>query len=314
MLVKVPSYIYTGERNIIQVKQIENTYNYVELVPTGNFAGKPSIRCYKDLDNTAYIDISLYVKDYEFDFRYNVVVNFTFEIRTDTSVLVGTYSIRIFGRLNFQYRDIPQSTFLPDYTTSEIKKGMLLLPPSKLIDAGYLDVFYNSNENTKFRMQEIPGYEFPFNGIFSAYFSYGQSNEFWLGGDNWKAINVLPRDPCEKYVYLIWTSQFGGRRTILFKVKTEGWENDNIQKVITQKPYSNQIFDTKRYIVCYMDDLDAYDYWYYSDILQATDVTMDSSSTGVNGINVRIEGEKKLEYPADDSGEFKTLEFKVWFD
>ena len=306
-----PSYLYTGERNVIQVVQIEDTYNYVELVPTGNFAGKPSIRCYKDLDNKAYIDVSLYIRDYVFKTSVGVNnANFTFEIRTDTSVLVGSYSIRIFGRLNLKYRDIPQCQFLPDNTTSEIKNGMLLLPPSKLIDNGYLDVFYNSNENTKFRMEDVPGYEWQFNGIFTAHFEYGKSNELWLGGNNWKAINAVPRDPCEKYVYFIWTSQFGGRRSLLFKVKTEGWENDNIQKVVTQQPYSSQIFDTKRYIICYLDDLDAYDYWYYSDILQATDVKMGST---VN-INVRIEGEKKLEYPADDSGEFKTLEFKVWFN
>lgn len=315
--------VYAQERNILHVSNLSATAAYVRLLiiqPSG-FAGaviKYAIPAARELD----IDMSDLV-------RLSTSGQFTLGEYTSGDVIIGTtYTCTwtVAGRINPAAAIIPKPGVVCMYTpTYGDWADFRITPPSKII------------RNTNLSLQlEVYTDAVSHTYAYSAYRGAVWSTAATLSGlqtivllnntaalrllddaagtapDPWETlaqIDFESQNPERDYVLIRWVSRFGGTKQLM-------WERRNVKEATADAleldSLQNQ-YETRKGIVesftAYLDDLDAYDFWYYADIVTSSKVEV---LHGGAWISVDVEN-KEYQIPNTSAGALEKLEINIKF-
>lgn len=133
----------------------------------------------------------------------------------------------------------------------------------------------------------------------------GAPDNQWILGE----IDIAEKDDDKEYVTLRWTSRYG-------TTKVACWERRNVKTTTDDKieisRIDNQYDVRKGYVesfTAYLDGLDAYDYWYYADIITSSSVEVVDGSRSYK-VDVTT---KDYTVPNTDAGNPKKLEVIINF-
>lgn len=199
---------------------------------------------------------------------------------------------------------------VPDMT------GILIAPPSMILAAV-------DDEDLYAEIRLKPGTNVQKYSVFEAGTSldmqsdtleiYANADEFgiWDNDEQAKGMQykITPLNPERNYLLLSWVSRYGG-------IKCFSWEFRNVKYATNEKIEIEQInneYDVRKglemTLTARLDGLSSYDYWYYADIINSSNVR---AYYGGIWRKVTIET-KDATMPNASSGEFKTLEITVKF-
>lgn len=116
--------------------------------------------------------------------------------------------------------------------------------------------------------------------------------------------------PCDRFAVVEWVSFTGATRRHIFKVKKSTFETDNEYSLLRLDGAPNEIKGREESFTLYMDDLCAYDYWYYSDIINSSNVqvgikTDPDAVAEMRPVKVKT---KKATIPDGNGGKWNTFE------
>lgn len=315
--------VYAQERNILHVSEISAIAAYVRIIiiqPSG-FIGaviKYAIPAARELD----IDMSDLV-------RLSTSGQFTLGEYTSGGVVIGTTytsTWTVAGRINPATAIIPTPGVACMYTpTYGDWSDFRITPPSKIIR--------NIGSPLQIEMY-IEAVASPY--AYSAYIGTTWSAAETLAGlqtivllNNTSALRLLEdvsgtapvtwetlaqidfenQNPERDYVLIRWTSRFGGTKQLM-------WERRNVKEetadFLDLDSLKNE-YDTRKGIVesftAYLDELDAYDYWYYADIVTSSKVEV---LHGGAWYSVDVEN-KEYQIPNTSAGSLEKLEINIKF-
>lgn len=315
--------VYAQERNILHVSNLDATASHVRLViiqPSG-FAGaviKYAIPAARELD----IDMSDLV-------RLSTSGQFTLGEYTSAGVIIGTTytgTWTVAGRINPAAAIIPTPGVVCMYTpTYGDWSDFKITPPQKIIR--------NISSQLKLEVY-IDTAESPY--AYSAYRATIWSAAETLAGlqtisllsntaalrlledaagtalDPWETLAQIDfenQNPERDYVLIRWTSRFGGTKQLI-------WERRNVKEETADALELDNLqneYDTRKGIVesftAYLDELDAYDYWYYADIVTSSKVEV---LHGGRWYSVDVEN-KEYQIPNTSAGALEKLEINIKF-
>lgn len=139
--------------------------------------------------------------------------------------------------------------------------------------------------------------------------SGAESVELWHLSDN--VIQAIPLKALEcgkRYAAVRWVSFTGQTRQHTFEIAKVTTESGDVLDVETITNEYDQRKNRVDGFALRLSDLDRYDLWYYSDIVNSSDVRV--SLDGVNFYQVQVLTKKQTQ-PDGDAGGFNTLEISV---
>jgi len=125
------------------------------------------------------------------------------------------------------------------------------------------------------------------------------------------ATDVFPLtalDSCKRYCAVRWQSFTGLTRVHTFEVRDTTQETSETIKLETLDGTYNQVKGRTDGFTLYLDGLNAYDYWYYGDVITSSKVEV--SMDGVNWRQVEVTT-KSLKVPNTSEGKANKLEIAV---
>lgn len=126
------------------------------------------------------------------------------------------------------------------------------------------------------------------------------------GGHNTYQIKEL--NPCARYAAVRWVSFTGKTRLHTLEVRDLSQTADDVIKLETLDGSYNQIKGRTDGFKLYLDDLTAYDYWYYSDIITSSKVEVSLDGANWNQVEVTTQS---VTIPNSDQGALNKLEINV---
>lgn len=315
--------VYAQERNILHVSNVAATAAYVRLLiiqPSG-FAGaviKYAIPAARELD----IDMSDLV-------RLSTSGQFTLGEYTSAGVVIGTTytgTWTVAGLINPAAAIIPNPGVACMYTPTDGDWGNFrITPPQKIIrnasmplkievytDAVAHEYAYSAYRGAVWSTAEI------LSGLQTISLlnntaalrlfddTAGTAPEPW---ETLAQIDFESQNQERDYVLIRWTSRFGGTKQLM-------WERRNVKEETADALELDNLqneYDTRKGIVesftAYLDELDAYDYWYYSDIVTSSKVEV---LHGGRWYSVDVEN-KEYQIPNTSAGALEKLEINIKF-
>lgn len=268
------------------VLKLTTASDHVDLYDWAN--QNTPIATYLTADGVAEIDITDYVR-----------ANPTRDIYALTYENAGTYwpfSIVRAGLIN------PEGMIIPPTDGIDSRLGILIIPPSKIIRAladGYGVEFYAKPVGLtwQYRMDDL-AWQNMSNGV--TMMSRRVFSRMQIGHSDTALITrtITERECGHRYADVSWVSAIGMDRTLNGR-KLHTWEV-RAQEIESVNDYSLLYFDNAYNTVkgredsftLVLDELDAYDMWYYSDILTSSDVrifAIDDWISQSEGEMVRLE-------------------------
>lgn len=227
------------------------------------------IATYLTADGVAEIDITDYVR-----------ANPTRDIYALTYEGAGTYwplSIVRAGSIN------PEGMIIPPLEL-DTRLGILIAPPSKIIraiDGGYGIEFYAKPVGLtwQYRMNDSAWQNMP-NGV--TQMGRSDINRIQIGHSDVAIITrtITERDCGHRYADILWISALGmdrtlkGRKLHTWEVRAQEIESVNDYYLLDWDNSYNTVKGREDGFTLVLDELDAYDMWYYSDILTSSDVRL----------------------------------------
>lgn len=204
----------------------------------------------------------------------------TGEWSCDIDVYVGEDMISILHRTPQNYRPVrlynPDKMIIPPCDAYEV----LIMPPTRMLihpDGTELQAIFYAREgnNPNWSYRTSAEAEWMTFSAFDHAINFGGFLELKYDPNN----KIYRREPelmqaCERYSLVRWQSVLGVEKQHVFRL-TE-------QKIASVDDYSLDIFDNtlnatkgrEESLTLYLDKLDTYDLWYYSDILTSSKVTV----------------------------------------
>lgn len=155
-------------------------------------------------------------------------------------------------------------------------------------------------------------------GDYSIDLGYGAGNLVATYEDLWTGELVTPYASAmrqlvcgRKYAAVRWISFTGVTRVATMEARTPVNTTDETIKLLTQDNSYNQVKGRVDSLTLFMDALDAYDYWYYSDIVTSSRVEV--SLDGFNWFQVEVTTKAAKVPTTSESGKLNDLEISVNF-
>lgn len=140
---------------------------------------------------------------------------------------------------------------------------------------------------------------------------YGM-NEWFVGNDyehiTYGIYGTTERNGCNKACVVRWISRYGVKKQFVWYYKDL---RVNVSEVVSIATIDGTYDERKGYVqglTLFLDELNAYDYWYYSDIVTSSkvEVSIDGGSWRV----VQVDA-KNVQIPNNDMGKPKDLEVQI---
>lgn len=223
------------------------------------------------------------------------------------------------GLIN-QYTDIkPTSELLEKWTEIADAEGVdvsvSLAPPSRILKHTGLPLIiemHGTQDIAVFRL----GSTSPnmFNALKSQItIPYGM-NEWFVGNDyeriTYGVYGTTERNGCNKVCAVRWISRYGVQKQFVWYYKDL---RVNVSEVVSIATIDGTYDERKGYmrgLTLFIDELNAYDYWYYSDIITSSKVEV---NIGVGSWRVVQVDAKNVQIPNNDIGKPKDLEVQINF-
>lgn len=315
--------VYAQERNILHVSDLSATAAYVRLLiiqPSG-FAGaviKYAIPAARELD----IDMSDLV-------RLSTSGQFTLGEYTSGGVIIGTTytgTWTVAGRINPAAAIIPKPGVVCMYTTTYGDWGNFrITPPLKIIRNASMPLqleVYTDAVSHAYAYSAYRGATWSTAATLSGLQTIVLLNNTsalrllddaaGTASDPWETlaqIDFESQNPERDYVLIRWTSRFGGTKQLV-------WERRNVKEETADALELDSLqneYETRKGIVesftAYLDDLDAYDFWYYADIVTSSRVEV---LHGGAWLSVDVEN-KEYQIPNTSAGALEKLEINIKF-
>lgn len=316
--------VYAQERNILHVSNLSATAAYVRLLiiqPSG-FAGaaiKYAIPAARELD----IDMSDLV-------RLSTSGQFTLGEYTSAGVIIGTTytgTWTVAGRINPAAAIIPKPGVVCMYPPTYGDWGNFRITPPQKIIQSFIGVALQIEVYT-----DAVAHAY----AYSAYSGAAWTSLVTLAGlqtisllsntdalrlfddtagtapEPWETlaqIDFESQNPERDYVLIRWTSRFGGIKQLM-------WERRNVKEETVDALELDSLqneYETRKGIVesftAYLDELDAYDFWYYADIVTSSKVEV---LHGGRWLSVDVEN-KEYQIPNTSAGALEKLEINIKF-
>lgn len=126
--------------------------------------------------------------------------------------------------------------------------------------------------------------------------------------DGHNTYQIKELNPCARHAAVRWVSFTGKTRLHTFEVRDLSQTADEVIKLETLDGSYNQIKGRTDGFKLYLDDLTAYDYWYYSDIITSSKVEVSLDGITWNQVEVTT---KSVTIPNTSEGKTNKLEIAV---
>lgn len=227
----------------------------------------------------------------------------------------GSFSWNVRGLIN------PQNDIVPNFcdvlfpSDPELIANLIIVPPSLILRGSVLSLACELRATTETEFDA----GFYSNGVWNSNLildSYGHKTCVVLSTVQNEIIirnlteNVIvatipltKTNPEKEYVTIEWTSRYGTRKIATFERRNVKYSTKDI---ISLADLSNE-YDVRKGqeigLTAVLENLNAYDYWYYSDIIT-------SSRVAISGKKVEV-STKEVTIPNSSAGEFKKLEIQI---
>lgn len=123
------------------------------------------------------------------------------------------------------------------------------------------------------------------------------------------STTLKPLDDCKRYCSVEWVSATGRYRRHTFEVRDVKINTGEVVSLETLDNSYNEIKGRVCGLTLHLDDLTAYDYWYYSDLVTSSKVLVDFDS-GSHRVEVTT---KSVTLPNSEEGKLNKLDIDVNF-
>lgn len=291
--------VYKQERNVLRFRHINDEDVAKFVCVWTNLQGsynEPIAKYSLDADNEAIIDMTDYIR------AYPEVTTIYVECEMDRTI---TIPMRVVGLIN------PKSLIVP-----ETPSGMHIQSPSMMLASKALGVPKYSLE---FYAENFGDYKIAHGGgepeaMKQAHVTLAVMDEVASIAIYDKDGNVLARTQeraldCERrYASVRWVSATGATRLHTFEVRDLTQSADDITRFET----ADGTYSVSRGRVdgfkLYLENLNAYDYWYYADVINSQSVKVSIDGNEFRAVNVLT---KSVTIPNTNSGKLSNLEINV---
>lgn len=251
--------VWKQERLILRVVSAEGNTVGMWTNLHGNY-GNPIARYIIPSSDVLDIDVTDYVRTYPNVTRISVY--------DDTEM---TVQVSVVGLIN------PQGVLIPPHDLDAF--GAVVIPPSKIIISGTQSdlttcEFYGSQGTWNVTGFATMSFDKRFIGQIDDYFVLSNGTQSHL------YTPILMQD-CARYALVKWVSFTGVERTAYFEVRGQ---KSAVSEAYQLQPIDNEYIEIKGRtdgLVLALDGLDAYDVWYYSDVVLSSkvEISLDGGQT-----------------------------------
>lgn len=304
MTVTFPSSIWAQERNIMTLGGFNSSTAYVQVVcntaPLSGVTAKYTIPASGDLQ----IDMSDLV-------RVVSAGNVTVSERTASGTLIGTSTTKTWtraGLIDPAHVIAPASEIGSNFDAIVFAPSMMLknATPAQIAFELYGAGSYSFSTG---RVKELPSGSVQNFARSVAIDTDTAAVEFWhLSKESLGSIAIRDLDPCKKYATVEWVSFSGATRRHTFEVINCTTETIDAVSLQNLQNFYDERKGRRDGFVLRLEDLNRYDFWYYSDLITSSyvRVTLDGS----NWRQVQVVT-KAAKIPDNDEGKLNTLEIEV---
>ena len=293
MTVTFSTSIWAQERNIMTVGGFNSSTAYVQVICNTAPLSGLTAKYTRPATGSLQIDMSDLVR----------IINsgsVTVSERTSSGALIGSAVTKSWERAGLIQ---PENVIIPD--NWEYAK---IVPPDNMIEGfenqDIVAEFYNFNDRT-YSVSGATWENQHRNLIIDGDFIlYCQVSSQYVG----KNYVLQQRDPCKKYATVEWVSFSGATRRHTFEVINCTTETIDAVSLQNLQNFYDERKGRRDGFVLRLEDLDRYDFWYYSDLITSSyvRVTLDGS----NWRQVQVVT-KAAKIPDNDEGKLNTLEIEV---
>lgn len=299
---------WAQQRNIMRVSGLNASAVTIEIV-TSSPSGY-SARYVPKSNRTLEADLTDLVR------VSNTGAGTVSELDTNGSVLSSvSFSWNVRGLIN------PQTDIVPDFcdvlslSDPEFIANLIVVPPSLILRGAVLSLACELRATTETEFDA----GFYLSGVWNSNLildAYGRKTRVALSalqdeiiirnvteGVIVATIPLTSTNPEKEYVTIEWTSRYGTRKIATFERRNVKY---SVKDTISLADLSNE-YDVRKGqeigFTAVLENLSAYDYWYYSDIIT-------SSYVAISGKKVEV-STKDVTIPNSSAGEFKKLEIQI---
>ena len=136
----------------------------------------------------------------------------------------------------------------------------------------------------------------------------------WFVGNDFERITygmygITERNGCNRACAVRWVSRYGVQKQFVWYLKDM---RVNVSEVVSIATIDGTYDERKGYVqglTLFLDELNAYDYWYYSDIITSPKVEICLEGSGLWRV-VQVDA-KSIQIPNNDTGKPKDLEVQI---
>lgn len=136
----------------------------------------------------------------------------------------------------------------------------------------------------------------------------------WFVGNDFERITygmygTTERNGCNRACVVRWISRYGVQKQFVWYYKDQ---RVNVSEVVSIATIDGTYDERKGYVqglTLFLDELNAYDYWYYSDIITSSKVEISIEGSGFWQV-VQVDA-KSVQIPNNDTGKPKDLEVQI---
>ena len=241
------------------------------------------IAVYTPDENHAWIiDITDYLRTY--NNQIGGVITFYVKLST---IVVPAIQLTNAGLIN------PEGVLIPSHFS---ETDLLICPPSKMIQAGDLGtIIYeirNVDQNGEFEYSETDanGHGLADDRVYAPFTSHECEEGtayFTLSTNSAEGIYELAPQECGKtYCLVEWVSFTGVIRRHVLEVRKQKTTNDGAFDLLSINNEFIHINGRLDGFTLYLDELDTYDIWYYSDIINSSNIRVSFDGTNWDRVEV----------------------------
>ncbi|MBO7272678.1 MAG: hypothetical protein J6U89_07360 [Bacteroidaceae bacterium] len=304
MTVTFPTSIWAQERNIMTLGSFNSSTAYVLIVcntaPMSGVTAKYTIPASGDLQ----IDMSDLVR---------VVSNgsVTVSERTASGSLIGTSTTKTWtraGLINPAHVIAPANEIGSNFGAIVFAPSMMLksATPAQIMFELYCADGYLFSTG---RVKELPSDSVQNFARSVAIDTDTAAVEFWhLSDESYGSIAIRDLEPCKNYATVEWVSFSGATRRHTFEVINCTTETIDAVSLQNLQNFYDERKGRRDGFVLRLEDLNRYDFWYYSDLITSSYVRVMLNGKSWRQVQVVT---KAAKIPDNDEGKLNTLEIEV---
>lgn len=211
----------------------------------------------------------------------------------------------------------PMSELLERWTEKAeaegVDVGVSIAPPSRILEQIGFPLIIEMHAEQDIAVHPVGDTsENMFNALNSQITIPANMSEWFVGNDrdqiNYGVYGTTERNGCSNACVVRWISRYGVQKQFVWYYKDL---RVNVSEVVSIATIDGTYDERKGYVqglTLFLDELNAYDYWYYSDIVTSSkvEVSIDGGSWRVVQVDT-----KNVQIPNNDMGKPKDLEVQI---